>query len=102
MGFFEKLKEGLKKTKDSFVSKVETLVNSFTKIDEEVIEEQLVQKPAEVTGKEWYFTAPPAEETVPADLEETEPAKEPEQGYRERVMSTPYRERQEKIRQRSS
>lgn len=39
MGFFEKLKEGLKKTKDSFVSKVELLVNSFTKIDEEFFEE---------------------------------------------------------------
>lgn len=39
MGFFEKLKEGLKKTKDSFVSKVELLVNSFTKIDEDFFEE---------------------------------------------------------------
>ncbi|HBI51564.1 MAG TPA: signal recognition particle-docking protein FtsY [Ruminococcaceae bacterium] len=39
MGFFEKLKEGLKKTKDSFVAKVETLVNSFTKIDEDFFEE---------------------------------------------------------------
>ena len=39
MGFFDKLKEGLKKTKDSFVSKVETLVNSFTKIDEDFFEE---------------------------------------------------------------
>ncbi len=39
MGFFDKLKEGLKKTKDGFVSKVETLVNSFTKIDEEFFEE---------------------------------------------------------------
>ncbi len=39
MGFFDKLKEGLKKTKDSFVSKVEVLVNSFTKIDEDFFEE---------------------------------------------------------------
>ena len=39
MGFFSKLKEGLKKTKDSFVSKVNTLVNSFTKIDEDFFEE---------------------------------------------------------------
>ncbi len=39
MGFFSKLKEGLKKTKDSFVAKVETLVNSFTKIDEDFFEE---------------------------------------------------------------
>ena len=39
MGFFEKLKEGLKKTKDSFAAKVQTLVNSFTKIDEDFFEE---------------------------------------------------------------
>ena len=39
MGFFEKLKEGLKKTKDSFVAKVNILVNSFTKIDEDFFEE---------------------------------------------------------------
>ncbi|MDE7192408.1 MAG: hypothetical protein K2O14_00425, partial [Oscillospiraceae bacterium] len=34
-GFFAKLKNGLKKTKDGFVNKVELLINSFTKIDEE-------------------------------------------------------------------
>lgn len=56
----------------------------FTKIDEKAAEKQPVQKSAEVTGKEWYFTAPPAEETVPANLDETEPVKEPEQDYRER------------------
>ncbi len=40
MGFFSKLKEGLKKTKDSFVAKVNWLVNSVTKIDEDVVEER--------------------------------------------------------------
>lgn len=39
MGFFEKLKQGLKKTKDSMMSKIEGLLNSFTKIDEELFEE---------------------------------------------------------------
>ena len=39
MGFFEKLKEGLKKTKESFVGKVEQLINSFTKIDEDFFDE---------------------------------------------------------------
>lgn len=34
-----KLREGLKKTKDSFVSKVEQLLNSFTKIDEDFFDE---------------------------------------------------------------
>lgn len=36
---FYKLKEGLKKTKDGFVSRMETLINSFTKIDEDFFEE---------------------------------------------------------------
>ena len=36
MGFFEKLKAGLKKTKDSMMSKIERLLGSFTKIDEEL------------------------------------------------------------------
>ncbi len=39
MGFFEKLKAGLKKTKDSMMSKIERLLGSFTKIDEELFEE---------------------------------------------------------------
>ena len=38
-GFFEKLKNGLKKTKEGFMSKVELLMNSFTKIDEDFFEE---------------------------------------------------------------
>lgn len=39
VGFFEKLKNGLKKTKDGFMSKLELLMNSFTKIDEDFFEE---------------------------------------------------------------
>ncbi len=39
MGFFEKLKAGLKKTKDSMMSKIERLLGSFTKIDEDLFEE---------------------------------------------------------------
>ena len=39
MGFFEKLKAGLKKTKDSMMGKIERLLNSFTKIDEDLFEE---------------------------------------------------------------
>lgn len=38
-GFFSKLKNGLKKTKDGFVNKVELLINSFTKIDEDFFDE---------------------------------------------------------------
>lgn len=39
MGFFDKIKNGLKKTKESLVKKVELVINSFTKIDEEFFEE---------------------------------------------------------------
>ncbi|MEG0692396.1 MAG: signal recognition particle-docking protein FtsY [Oscillospiraceae bacterium] len=39
MGFFDKIKNGLKKTKDSMVKQVEHLINSFTKIDEDFFEE---------------------------------------------------------------
>lgn len=36
---FRKLKEGLKKTKDGFMAKVEQVLNSFTKIDEDFFDE---------------------------------------------------------------
>lgn len=39
MGFFDKLKNGLKKTKDSFLGKVDTILAGFGKIDEELFEE---------------------------------------------------------------
>ncbi len=38
-GLFTKLKNGLKKTRDGFISKVEQLINSFTKIDEDFFDE---------------------------------------------------------------
>ena len=39
MGFFEKIKNGLKKTRDSVISRVEGVLHSFTKIDEDFFEE---------------------------------------------------------------
>lgn len=39
MGFFSKIKEGLKKTRDNFVGQINTMLKSFTKIDEELFEE---------------------------------------------------------------
>ena len=39
MGLFEKIKQGLKKTKDSMMKQVELVINSFTKIDEDFFEE---------------------------------------------------------------
>lgn len=39
MGFFSKIAEGIRKTRDSMMGKFETLLNSFTKIDEDFFEE---------------------------------------------------------------
>lgn len=39
MGLFEKLKNGLKNTKDALASKITGVINSFTKIDEDFFEE---------------------------------------------------------------
>jgi fused signal recognition particle receptor len=39
VGFFEKIKNGLKKTRDSVISRVEGVLHSFTKIDEDFFEE---------------------------------------------------------------
>ncbi len=39
MGFFDKLKTGLKKTKDSFIGKVDTVLAAFGVVDEELFEE---------------------------------------------------------------
>lgn len=39
MGIFQKLKESLKKTKDSFIGKIDAMLGAFTKIDDELFEE---------------------------------------------------------------
>ena len=39
MGFFSKIKQGLQKTRDSLSNGVNSIINSFTKIDEELFEE---------------------------------------------------------------
>ncbi len=39
MGFFSKIREGLKKTKDAMMRQVEGVIHSFTKIDEDFLEE---------------------------------------------------------------
>ena len=39
MGIFNKIKKGLLKTKNSMIKKLEKVVNSFTKIDEELFEQ---------------------------------------------------------------
>ena len=39
MGFFDKIKEGLKKTRDSISGSISSMLHSFTKIDEDLFEE---------------------------------------------------------------
>lgn len=39
MGFFSKIKEGLKKTRENVVQKIDSMLKSFKKIDEELFEE---------------------------------------------------------------
>ena len=39
MGFFDKLKAGLAKTREKLADKIDELLNSSTKIDEELLEE---------------------------------------------------------------
>ena len=39
MGFFDKIKAGLKKTRNSILDSVNSVISSFTKIDEDLIEE---------------------------------------------------------------
>ncbi len=39
MGFFNKIKEGLRKTRENISGSIETMLHSFTKIDEELFEE---------------------------------------------------------------
>ncbi len=39
MGIFSKIRQGLQKTKDSFIGRIQRVANSFTKIDEELFEE---------------------------------------------------------------
>lgn len=39
MGFFSRIREGLKKTRDAIVGRIDAMLRSFTKIDEELFEE---------------------------------------------------------------
>lgn len=39
MGFFEKIREGLKKTRDALFGRIDKMLKSFTKIDDELFEE---------------------------------------------------------------
>ena len=42
MGFFERLKDGLSKTRKNFTEKIETLVGLSTEVDEDFLEEVFV------------------------------------------------------------
>ena len=75
----------------------------FAKIDDETIEPvQEPKKPTDISGKDWYFTAPPAEKPEPPSAAATEP-EEPADAETEPIaeeteepvipVSRPYRER---------
>ena len=38
MGFFNKIKEGLKKTRDAVIGQIDSMLKSFTKIDDELFD----------------------------------------------------------------
>ena len=52
MGFFDRLKEGLKKTKNSLFKQVDNLFKSFVKVDEDMLEELLIMADVGVTSTE--------------------------------------------------
>ena len=39
MGFFDKIKKGLSKTREEMKNNIESIINSFTKIDEDLLDE---------------------------------------------------------------
>ena len=39
MGFFDKIRDGLKKTRDALFGRIDQLLKSFTKIDDDLFEE---------------------------------------------------------------
>ena len=61
MGFFDKLKQGLFKTKNAIVGKIDSLIKRFTKVDEELFDELERRFPLwlELNGakekSEWYI-----------------------------------------------
>ena len=77
----------------------------FSKIEEEAAEPAEAKKPTDVSGKDWYFTAPPSDKKeapiiISVDLEEPDEAEAPEAtavsdeaDMPEAPVSRPYRER---------
>ena len=55
MGFFDKLKNGLGKTRNSFGDKINSVFSSFRKVDEELLEEleEILPKDTAITFKEF-------------------------------------------------
>mgnify|MGYP000260136330 CR=1 FL=1 len=55
MGFFDKLKNGLGKTRNSFGDKINSVFSNFRKVDEELLEEleEILPKDTAITFKEF-------------------------------------------------
>jgi len=56
MGFFQKIKQGLQKTRDSLMNPLNSLFRSFTKIDEELFEEleEIIANPVKFGGEDFF------------------------------------------------
>ena len=52
MGLFAKIKEGLKKTRDTVVGQIDSMLKSFTKIDESLFEQFQIKRFEDYT-EEW-------------------------------------------------
>ena len=57
MGLFSKIKEGLKKTRDSVVGQIDSMLKSFTKIDDDLFEE-LEELRRLCPERQWNFVSP--------------------------------------------
>ena len=55
MGFFNKLKNGLGKTRNSFGDKINSVFSNFRKVDEELLEEleEILPRDTAITFKEF-------------------------------------------------
>ena len=80
MGFFKKIKEGLKKTRDAVVGQIDSMLKSFTKIDDELFEE--LEELQSVDS-----TLPGMSGALPVLQEHIDPEKAESELLRDKIMS---------------
>ena len=67
MGIFQKIAEGLRRTRDSFFGGLQRIFNSFTKIDEELfeeLEEQMKAREPDMSPSSWAIRFAATQENV--------------------------------------